>query len=62
MAKATCCSWVNTSGDAETQLCKITEQAILLKRRLLPRSFSLNYLTLIVLGFGDHRFKVDSKH
>lgn len=58
----TCCNWVNTSGDVETQLYKITEQAILLKRRLLQWGFSLNYLTSIVLGFGDHRFKVHSKH
>lgn len=35
----TCCSRVNTSGDVETQLYKITEQAILLKRRLLQRVF-----------------------
>ena len=28
MATTTCYTWINTSGEAETQLHKITEQAI----------------------------------
>ena len=31
-ANATCCTWVNASGEVETQLHKITEQATWLKK------------------------------
>lgn len=32
MANINCCCWINTSGELETQLCKITEQATWLKK------------------------------
>ena len=32
VANTTCCTWINTSGKAETQLHKITEQATWLKK------------------------------
>ena len=35
VANTTCCTWINTSGEVETQLHKITEQATWLKRWLL---------------------------
>lgn len=38
VADATCCTWNNTSGQTETQLCKVTEQKPLgLRRELLQR-------------------------
>lgn len=68
MGNTTCCSWVNTSGDfGISYIIRSLNKPFSLKetpsgeRAGVERS-SLTYLTLIVLGFGDHCFRVHSKH
>ena len=62
VANTTCCAWINTCGEVETQLSKITERPTWLKKVPSLADFSLTYLILIVLGHGDYGSKVHSKH
>ena len=50
VANITCCTWINTSGEAETQLHKITEQATCSTSQWLQWGLSLTYLILTGLG------------
>lgn len=54
VANSTCPTWTDSSGQVETQLRKITEQASWLKRWFLQHGLSLTYLILLGLGLGGH--------
>ena len=56
MVNTTCCTWINTSMETETQLLRITEQATWL-RKVTPSIRSLTYLILIDVCLGDHGSK-----
>ena len=59
MVTTTCCTWINTSVETETQLLRISEQATWLRKVTPPmRSFLMRtYLILIDLCLGDHGSK-----
>ena len=57
MVNTTCCTWINPSGEAETRLCKTTEQATWLRKVTPSMVLSLTYLILIGLGLRDHGSK-----
>lgn len=52
-------TWINTSEKTETQLRKITEQAICL-RKATPSMGSLTYRILIGLGLRDPKYTPDN--
>ena len=55
-------TWIDTSGGVETQLHKITEEAIWFTKMTPSMRSSLAYLILIGLGLGDHISEVNSTH
>lgn len=61
MANITCCAWINISGEAETQLHKVTEQATWLTK-VISSTGSFFDLILVGLGLGDHGSEVHSRH
>ena len=56
MVTTTCCTWINTSVETETQLLRISEQATWLRKVTPPmRSFLMRtYLILIDLNMHSH--------
>ena len=51
MANATCCAWIHTPKEVDTQLHKVTEQATWPKNAT-SQGLSWTYLILIGLGLG----------
>ena len=56
-----CCTWTEISGEVETQLRKITEQASWLKKVTLSVG---SFFDLILIGFSlrDHGSEVHSRN
>lgn len=59
MANTACCIWINTSGEVETQLHKITEQAIWLEK-VTPSVGS--FCDIDIDGFGSWGPWLQSAH
>ena len=43
MVSTTCCTWINNSGEVETQLRKITEQTSWLQKVISSSDLSLTF-------------------
>ena len=61
MTNTTFSTWINISGELETQLHKITNKPLGFKGDF-HSSLSLTYVTLISLGLKDHGSEVHSRH
>lgn len=54
-ANTPCCTWNNTSGEATSQLHKVTEQKPFGLKKMTLSARALTYLILVGLSLGDHR-------
>ena len=55
-------TWINTSEEAEAQLCKVTEQATWLQKVTPSADSFFDFFDFDRLGLGDDDSKVHSKY